>query len=357
MLTGVQIELSLLLLLQSDSIISIALALGFSLFLFINCVLCLSKCREEPAKEPPPTRPEREFGIRFPRKPRAQKPIPGVAYSITRTEVESPSEVKILRGGEFVGNKMRFKVKILNESEFTITDVTVFLISYPRRALKLVEGDDDILFVKIEPKGFRSPQFEFLPTQDCVRGEIVAGASYVDMRGKAHTLTAKPFIIRAVCDLLNPSTISHSEFKSRIEELECGEIQIKVEDWTPEEMFEKTIMILEDANFFKVASDSSVKEGMFEGTVTGWAKGKYTGNQIAVEITITGLSNTKGASCHIRVSGEDDAMLLPAIDDLRERLSAWLCPMCGSALGVDIVEDLREGKVVACPFCDVSIGR
>jgi DNA-directed RNA polymerase subunit RPC12/RpoP len=50
-------------------------------------------------------------------------------------------------------------------------------------------------------------------------------------------------------------------------------------------------------------------------------------------------------------------MILPAIDDLRERLSAWLCPMCGSTLTLENVEDLKEGKVIACPFCSVSIGR
>ena len=65
----------------------------------------------------------------------------------------------------------------------------------------------------------------------------------------------------------------------------------------------------------------------------------------------------KGASCTVRVSGEDQAMILPAIDDLRERLSVWLCPMCGSPLTLENVEDLKEGNVVVCPFCAVSIGR
>jgi len=57
------------------------------------------------------------------------------------------------------------------------------------------------------------------------------------------------------------------------------------------------------------------------------------------------------------VSGEDQAMILPAIDDLRERLNAWLCPMCSSPLTLENVEDLKAGKAVVCPFCSVSIGR
>jgi rubrerythrin len=72
---------------------------------------------------------------------------------------------------------------------------------------------------------------------------------------------------------------------------------------------------------------------------------------------VTGPSGKKGASCKIKVSGEDQAMILPAIDDLRERLNAWLCPMCSSPLTIENVENLKAGKPVVCPFCNVSIGR
>lgn len=91
--------------------------------------------------------------------------------------------------------------------------------------------------------------------------------------------------------------------------------------------------------------------------ISGWAKGKYTGKNVGAEIFITGIAKQQGASCRIRVAGEDDAMILPAIDDLKERLSAYLCPMCGSKLTLENVEDLKKGKIVCCPFCNVSIGR
>jgi hypothetical protein len=177
------------------------------------------------------------------------------------------------------------------------------------------------------------------------------------MTGKAHTLSTEPFVIRAVCDLLIPDQVSPEDFALRLKTHEHGEIVIKVDEWTPEEMFEKALRITDESNFFEVSSEMNVKEGVVFGKISGLAKGKYTGKGVGVQITVTGPSGEKGASCTIRVSGEDQAMILPAIDDLKERLSAWLCPMCSSPLTLENVASLRDGKVVCCPFCAVSIGR
>ena len=289
-----------------------------------------------------------------------KRPIPGVARSLATVQPSSRIQsqfVQAQRGGEFIGNRMRFKVKVINESPYTITDVRVFLISYPSESLKLVSEDDDAYYSKIEPNGFRSPSFDFLPTQDCVKGEICGGLSYVDMKGQPHTLTTKPFIIRSVCDLLLPDQVESQEFELKLKQLECGEIVVKVTDWTPEEMFEKALRIVEDANFYEVSSDLETVRRIVHAKISGLARGKYTGKSVAVVLLITGPSGKKGASCTIRVSGEDQAMIMPAIDDLQERLSAWLCPICGSPLTLVNVADLKDGKVIKCPFCGVSIGR
>ncbi|MGY5859217.1 MAG: hypothetical protein RTU63_07600 [Candidatus Thorarchaeota archaeon] len=289
-----------------------------------------------------------------------KKPIPGVAHSIAAVKKPTSDEkgtVRALRGGEFIGNRMRFKVKVLNETQFIISDVTIFLISYPKEALRLDQTENDAQFPKIEPGGFRSPTFDFLPTQDCVRGEIVAGVSYIDERGNPHVLNTNPFVIRSVCDLLLPDQIGPEDFAAKLEDLHCGELVVKVESWTPEEMHEKALRIMEDANFYEVQSNLENREGIIFGKIDGLAKGKYTGKSIGVQILISGPSNVKGASCTLKVSGEDQAMILPAIDDLRERLSAWLCPLCGSPLTLENVEHLKDGKAVVCPFCNVPIGR
>jgi len=317
-----------------------------------------------------PTRQQRRYYT--PETMRTTKSISGLSAAIAAADARirersgstvvsepfSPGKsVEVRRGGEFVGNRMRFKVKVLNDSEFTITDVKIFLISYPSEALRIDSKDDDAYFPKIEPDGFRSPTFDFLPTQDCVKGEIIAGVSYIDERGIAHSLITKPFVIRSVCDLLIPDQISPEDFELKLMEHECGEIVVKVQEWTSEEMYEKSMRIIEDANFFEVESSSEERDGIFYGRISGLAKGKYTGKSVGVKILVSGPIDGKGANCTIQVTGEDQAMILPAIDDLKERLCAWLCPLCGSQLTLANVEDLKDGKVVVCPFCNVSIGR
>jgi len=270
--------------------------------------------------------------------------------------VHDAQKVDVLRGGEFIGNRLRFKVKVVNASSYTITDITVYILSYPSRSLKRL-GANDTRIPKIGPKGFVSPHFDFLPTEDCVRGEIVAGVSYIDMEGKPHTLSTEPYVIRAVCDLLQPEQISAEEFALKLKDLHSGELTVKVTDWTPEEMHEKSLRILDNSNFREVSSDLKITEGIAQATVKGWAKGKYTGRNLGVEILISGRSQEKGASCRITVSGEDEAMVLPAIDDLKDRLSAWLCPFCGSPLPIEKVEKLQSGVSVQCSFCEIGIGR
>lgn len=282
--------------------------------------------------------------------------IPPYEEVIEEPAVIPDTRVQVLRGAEFVGNRFRFKVKVLNNTSNVITDVTVTISSYPRDSLKL-EGEISRIVQKIDPEGFRSPGFEFIPTQDCVKGHIVASVSYVDHRGEVHSMATEPYTIRAVCDLLNPESITPEDYKLRISEFQHGEESLRVEEWTPEEMYEKTIRILRYSNFFEVESSSGKVGEHTEISISGWASGKYTGKNIGVDITITGKSGVAGATCKVRMSGEDDAMILPAIDEISQKLCAWLCPRCGGVLPVESVIELKDGKSVACPFCGVAMDR
>jgi len=264
--------------------------------------------------------------------------------------------VEALRGGEFVGNRFRFKVKVANNSKYIVSDVMVALLSYPKDSLRL-DGDSSKSIPRIDPEGFRSPTFEFTPTQDCVKGNLAASVSFIDYQGQPHSLVTRPFTVRAVCDLLIPETITAEAFQLRLSSLQHGDQTVEIKEWTPEEMHAKTADILRNSNFYKVTSESRKVGEYVEARVSGWAKGKYTGKDVGVQIIITGKPGIKGAKCRIRMSGEDEAMLMPAIDEIAQKLNAWLCPRCGGALPAEAVKCLKSGKSACCPFCGVTMDR
>ncbi|MEM4735164.1 MAG: hypothetical protein QXS20_05540 [Candidatus Thorarchaeota archaeon] len=266
------------------------------------------------------------------------------------------TQLKVLRGGEFVGNRFRYKVKLVNESKLVVTDVTVSIISYPRESLKL-EGETTKVIPKLEPGGFRSPSFDFLPTQDCVKGDIVASVSYLDSAGNPRSQTTERFTVRAVCDLLVPQVIGPEDFEARLKDMNHGEMVVKVNDWTPEEMHSKTIQVLNSANFFGVESTTRDMGQHVESRITGWARGKYTGKDVGVEVIVTGRPGVRGASCKVRVSGEDEAMVLPAIDEISQRLCMWMCPRCSACLPIELVNELKAGRSVVCSYCGATIDR
>ena len=131
------------------------------------------------------------------------------------TSKKSPREVSVFRGGEIVGGKFDYKVKVLNNTDFVINNVTITIIAYPEDCMVL-SGSAIKTLKRIEPDGFRSPQFTFRPTKDCVEGEIIATVSYMDHQNHAVTLSAEPYRIRSVCDLLKPLESSLEEFDAML---------------------------------------------------------------------------------------------------------------------------------------------
>ncbi|MFW9979828.1 MAG: hypothetical protein ACFFEJ_17230 [Candidatus Thorarchaeota archaeon] len=289
-----------------------------------------------------------------PKKEPTPKKLPKPKKDRVKISLPKGKGVQILRGGEFVGNRLRYKVKVLNDTKYIITDVTVTLLSYPRDSLTL-DGDVSKRISKIESGGFRSPSFEFSPTQDCVKGEVIASISYVDHEGKAHSQTSEPYIIRAVCDLLSPESITPADFELKLASLQSSDSSIKVDDWSPEEMREKAVRVLKDSNFYQVSERVTSEGEETRIQLTGWAKGKYTGKHVGVSLIISGIPETKGAVCNLGIVGEDDAMMLPAIDELTKKLNSWLCPQCSGILPLDVVLLLKKGDCSECPFCGVVL--
>jgi DNA-directed RNA polymerase subunit RPC12/RpoP len=268
-------------------------------------------------------------------------------------EVESPNAsdcgVKVARGCEIVGGKFDYKVKVVNNSGYVITNVTVSIVAFPVDCMELA-GESVKTISRIEVGGFRSPQFTFYPTKDCVQGKVVAIVSYIDFLDQLHTASVEPYLIRSVCDLLTPSKKTSSEFNLVLSSLEKTQQEQNL-DWNAQVLFTKAEIVLPTKNFHVVDTEEHVIAGEFIGTIRGYAEGKYTKKKIAVIIMITGPENGRHAVVKVEALGEDVSMLPTTIDELADTIDSWVCLRCGAPLDSEQVEEMGKRLPIRCKYC------
>jgi len=264
--------------------------------------------------------------------------------------IETPEiGVKVMRGCEIVGGKFDYKVKVANNSGYVITNVTVSIVAFPQDCMELA-GENVKTISRIEVGGFRSPQFSFYPTKDCVQGKVVATVSYIDFLDQLHTLSVEPYLIRSVCDLLTPSKKTSAEFDLVLSGLEKTQ-QEQTLDWNAKVLFTKAEKILPMKNFHVVDTEEHVIAGEFIGTIRGYAEGKYTKRKIAVILMITGPENGRHAVVKVEVLGEDISMLPTTIDELADTMDSWVCLRCGAPLDTEQVDELGQRLPIRCRYC------
>ncbi len=261
--------------------------------------------------------------------------------------------IHVFRGCEIIGGKFDYKVKIQNDTEYVITNVTVSIVAYPMDCMDL-GGESVKTISRIEVGGFRSPQFTFYPTKDCVQGKVVATVSYIDFKDQLHTLQVEPYIIRSVCDLLQPSEKSTKEFDMILGSL-TETHQEQTLDWNPQVLFTKAEKLLPAKNFHIVDKEEKIAGGQFIGTLRGFAEGKYTQKKVAVVFLITGPEHGRHASLKVEALGEDIAMLPTTIDELADTMDSWICLRCGAPLLPEQIEELGKRTPIRCVYCSHTL--
>ncbi len=279
------------------------------------------------------------------RRRRGREPIPMIAP----THVAVPTDIKAMRGGEIIGGRFEYKVKVKNESEYVINNVTVAIIAYPKDCMTL-EGEAVKTLARIEPGGFRSPQFIFTPSKDCVEGEIIATVSYVDIHNDPQVLAVEPYTIRSVCDLLTPLETTMDQFDLILGDMTTASEKHEL-DWNPEVLFQKAETLLPAKNFHIIEATGQTEGGLFTGIIRGLAEGKYTGKKVAVRIRISGKVSGHKSMVTIEGLGDDLAMIPTTIHELAEGIASWICLNCSAALDPSEVSQIKAKIPVQCRYC------
>jgi hypothetical protein len=251
------------------------------------------------------------IGVKPEEAPPGEVPIP----------ITEEKEIQVLRGGEVVGDKIIYKVKIQNNSQYNITDVTVFLISYPRECMGLTTKETRST-PKIESGGYRSLEFEFEPHKDCVEGTVHASVTYIDHLNQSHTESVNPFTIRSVCDLLKPYRVREEEFDNMVlawqKTGEFKKVNLNIYN-----LFERSKITLERHNFSIVSSKLYETEDsiLVRGLIKAFAEGKYGKKKIGMLVEMMGSKDGELAQIRTSSTSEDEGMMASPISEVIEDFS------------------------------------
>jgi DNA-directed RNA polymerase subunit RPC12/RpoP len=257
--------------------------------------------------------------------------------------------VSVLRGCQAVGGGFEYKVKVKNNTAFVINNVIALVVAYPQDCMDLT-GSKLKTVSRIEPNGFRSLQFVFTPTKDCVEGQIVASVSYIDHKNQLHTDQAEPYVIRSVCDLMKPLEATVQQFDEILTDMKSAS-EARTLSWNAPVLFEKTKALLPSRNFHVIEAKSASIGGQFSGTIKGFAKGKYTGKRVAVQLLISGPGDGKETKVVMEALGDDLAMLPTTIDEVSRGIKSWTCMTCGGIISPAEVTKLKAGEPLKCRYC------
>jgi len=227
-------------------------------------------------------------------------------------------EVRVLRGGQIKGGEYLFKIKVINDGLYNITNVSINILSYPEESLTLSRVDghaqassDRAMFKKVSKGGgFVSPSFIFKPTQDCIKGIVHAVVNFINYKDQIETINVEPHEIRMICGLLKAKTVSNEDFEALTNDVlkfnKVGEDFII--PYRADLLFQKLLDLLKSKNFAVVNSEKEESEGKFLGIIKGFAEGSFSKNSVGLKLTLTGKIDEHRSALKVDVYAEDKDM-------------------------------------------------
>ncbi|MHA2181068.1 MAG: hypothetical protein ACXAAH_06575, partial [Promethearchaeota archaeon] len=278
----------------------------------------------------------------------------------TKLDIES-QPVRVLRGGQIEGGEYVFKIKVINNGKYNITDVNIYILSYPEESLILSRIDghpesspDRAKFRKISKGGgFVSPSFIFKPNKDCIKGTIHSFINFISEEDQIETINVEPHEIRMICGLLKPRIVSSEEFENLTNDLLT--FKRNDEEFTipcsAEELFQKLSGLLKSKNFAIVDAEKQEIEGKIIGVIKGFAEGSFNKHAVGLKLTLTGDQNEQESVLKVNIFAEDEDMTPSIMSEFESAVNPQCCPECEENLPLELVRKIIMGLSIFCESC------
>jgi hypothetical protein len=290
-----------------------------------------------------------------------QSEISSVSATIPVESDVKPQNIRVLRGGQIEGGEYHFKVKVINNRNFNITNININILSYPEESLILSRVDghpkfspDSAKFHKISKGGgFVSPTFVFKPKKDCIKGMVHAVVNFIDEKDQIDTINVEPYEIRMICGLLRPKEVSNDDFENLTKDLltfkKVG--QEFTIPYNAYQLYQKLSKLLKRKNFAIIDTKKQESEGKFQGLIKGYAEGTFSKHSVGLLLTLSGSKDEQLSVLKVDIFAEDEDMTPSIMSEFENSINPQNCPECQEKLPVELVRKILGGIPVYCEDC------
>lgn len=287
--------------------------------------------------------------------------------------------LSIIRGYEFIGGQVRFKVGLKNNSSYPLTD---FKISFEiPDALKWIlhepdyERTGDTIIIPKIGAGEKKAVSLYLEPINCMESPVNATVSYHDEKDQPQALTMTPERISISCPIFFTEEEANLARVKRLQK-SLHHHDRKVFPIINSEktgvLYKSTLSVLKKHDI-KLISEDFIEEEKF-GELWYYGKTKYKQNVIITYILIDGKNKT----LEIDISGDDESQITAflaevggairteLIDhgiiksddkfyDIKASILTNICPYCMSLLSKECVENYCNKKPAICNTCGTPL--
>ncbi|MHA1481631.1 MAG: hypothetical protein ACTSQZ_09445 [Candidatus Thorarchaeota archaeon] len=267
----------------------------------------------------------------------------------------SKSDIKVTSGYDIAGEKLKLAVKVTNEGDLAILNVTVNLDTPD--GFEFTSGTlPSSKIGNISAGSFQSAIF-WLKPQRCVDDEYGGSVLFRDAQGESHTVRIPQKRIVNVCPMLEATDDVEGVFKKlKFGSLarNCASFKFTGSAKTVYELAKSRLRGLDPVD----RSEQTLQDGNFLGYACFVGQTKFGDQHFAAEVQTTGTESSGVLT--LSVYSDDERILsgymVDVMQDVRQHVEILeeqacplaTCPKCGADIDPSKIDDTR---VYLCSYC------
>jgi hypothetical protein len=247
---------------------------------------------------------EKEHGTRIPDK--RENPAE-ILLETDAVPLKTSEDVEVISTYTTLPESLEFGMTVENKTLEPIHEVSIKILMYPSESLEPLDSLDQLVET-IPPGGIEALIFGFKVKSELVEGEFVTSVQFIDSNGEDVAAISGNIFVRSLFEQYLHLEITPEELLS---------MKSEMKDWNREhslaveakELFETLKELFPIWNLYTVQSESTERDGMFMGILSGAAHGRIREDNLIVTLTLVGRIEDNLSKLRIDVLSEDPEVL------------------------------------------------